>query len=367
MTKVQLRNLWFQIHKWIGLILAIAIIPICVTGAALVWHDPLERVVYPDRFAVQGSAALPATAYADAAAKVLAGEERLTRLVIPDEAGEPVQALATKPAKGARPDRITVFLDPADARVIEKHHVNSGIFQVMHVLHGSLMIQGWGRPIVGWVGVAMLVSSMTGLWLWWPLTGSVRRGFRWKRHANTDTNIHHLLGFWISVPLFILSLTGVWISFPQVFSQFDGPPPQQRGPDRAAMARARPLEKPTTPLATAIAHAKALPGTVASVTFPTDLKPEWAIELRDPAADVTVADATGAAKAEPRSPRPPQRQTIARLMRQIHDGQNMPFVWQLIVFLGGLLPATLSITGLIMWWRARSWRARVGERKRAAG
>jgi len=41
MSKVKLRKLWFQIHKWIGLILAVAILPICVTGAALVWGEPL--------------------------------------------------------------------------------------------------------------------------------------------------------------------------------------------------------------------------------------------------------------------------------------------------------------------------------------
>jgi uncharacterized iron-regulated membrane protein len=37
LTKLQLRRAWFQIHKWIGLILAILIIPLSVSGALLVW------------------------------------------------------------------------------------------------------------------------------------------------------------------------------------------------------------------------------------------------------------------------------------------------------------------------------------------
>ncbi len=41
-TKKQLRALWLQVHKWIGLALAVLIIPISLTGAALVWHDSLE-------------------------------------------------------------------------------------------------------------------------------------------------------------------------------------------------------------------------------------------------------------------------------------------------------------------------------------
>lgn len=365
MNKIKLRKLWFQVHKWIGLILAIAIIPICITGAALVWHEPLERMVYPERFAVGGPASLAPARYADAARAVLSGEERLTRLTIAGEAGEPVEALASAPSKrGGRPERISIFLDPADARVIEKHRVSSGIFQIMHVIHGSLMMPGVGRQIVGWIGVAMTLSSLTGLWLWWPITGSVRRGFRWKRHANTDTNLHYLFGFWISLPLFILSVTGVWISFPSWFAGFDAPQPKRAGPDRAAMMRARPLEAPVTPFAAAITKAQAAaPGAVRSVTFPTDVKREWAIELGEGRgkASVTVADIDGVAKVAPREePRP---ETTARLMRRIHDGQGMPLWWQVLVFLGGLLPATLAVTGVIMWWRARGWRAKVTRRR----
>ncbi|MCW3837477.1 PepSY-associated TM helix domain-containing protein [Sphingomonas canadensis] len=363
MNMVRLRKLWFQFHKWIGLLLAIAILPLCVTGFALVWHDPLLRVIHPDRYAVEGPAALAPATYADAARAQLSPGEALTKLTLPGEAGEPVLATATKPVKGGRPERINIYLDPKDARVIDKEYVGSTVFQVMHVIHGSLMIPEWGRPIVGWVGVAMVISSLTGIWLWWPLSGSVRRGFRWKRHANTDSNLHYLLGFWISVPLFVLSLTGVWISFPSAFSGFDGPRPAATGPSRAAMMRAKPIEQPATPLDAAVAGAQsAQAGPVRSVTWPTDVKPEWAIEIGR--ASVTVKDASGETKVSQPAGRPPQ--TLSRTMRQIHDGQGMPFWWQLIVFLGGLLPTVLSITGIIMWWRARKWRGALAERQRQA-
>ena len=51
-------------------------------------------------------------------------------------------------------------------------------------------------------------------------------------------------------------------------------------------------------------------------------------------------------------------------MRRIHDGNGLPFVWQLIVFLGGVLPAALGVTGVIMWWRARNWRGGLAARQR---
>ena len=58
MTKLAWRRTWFQIHKWIGLLLAILIIPLSLSGAALVWHDALDRVVDPARYRISGYAAL---------------------------------------------------------------------------------------------------------------------------------------------------------------------------------------------------------------------------------------------------------------------------------------------------------------------
>ncbi|MBO9621278.1 MAG: PepSY domain-containing protein [Sphingomonas sp.] len=363
MTKIGLRNLWFQLHKWIGLILAVLIIPISITGAALVWHDPILEWMHPERHHATSAPVLPLTAYVDSARAALGEGERLSRIEL--RKGEPVVVMASKPSRG-RPQRTTFYLDPATAQLIARENSSQGVFQVMHVLHGSLMIPGVGRTIVGWIGVAMLLSSISGLWLWWPTVGSWVRGLRWRRHRNLDTNLHHMMGFWIALPLFVLSLTGVWISFPQVFAGFDGGAPKGPSP-MMLMMRAKPLETTATPLDQVVEHARAAaPGEVRSVMWPTDMKPEWTVQIaaKGPPATVTVSDKDGSAQLAP-APAGPQGQTIARTMRQIHDGQGLPFVWQLIVFLGGLIPAILAITGIIMWWRARGWRGQLAERKRA--
>ena len=68
--------------------------------------------------------------------------------------------------------------------------------QSINFFFGSgLMVPGTGRQIVGWVGVAMLISSLTGLWLWWPVTGSFRRGFRWKRQNATSGSVGRRASF----------------------------------------------------------------------------------------------------------------------------------------------------------------------------
>lgn len=366
MSKIALRNVWFQFHKWIGILLAILILPICVTGAVLVWHEPLDRAINAQRYAfTSGKAALPPAAYVDAARAVLKPGQRIVALRFARD--EPVTVAATRaivpgaaPERG-RPSRTVVYMDPGTARVLDKAEGNAGILRVFHQVHGSLMVPGVGRQIVGWIGVAMLISSISGIWLWWPVTGSVRRGLHWRRgDRHLDTNMHHQFGFWIALPLFVLSLTGAWISFPAFFAALSGEAqPQRPGqPDRVAMMRAQPLERTATSLDQAVSAATPLgEKPLTAVEWPTDLKAQWSLSFAG--RTVKVDDASGrveAGRAEAGKARGPQPETTARLMRRIHDGTNMGLLWQVVIFIGGILPAILAVTGITMWLRTRKWR-----------
>ena len=362
-TKKQLRATWLQMHKWIGLALAILIIPISLTGSALVWHDGLEARLEPQRHASYGEASLPPSAYADAAKRVIGADERISTIRFEGD-GKPVLVTATKPmAEGdSRPERTSVWLNPTNAAVIDQAPASSGIVQVMHVLHGSLMWPGWGRTVVGWVGAFMFISCLTGIWLWWPLSGSLSSGFRWKRRNTINANLHYFTGFWILIPLAMLSFTGAWISFPSVFGAFESRPAPSPG-DRARTMRAMPLDSPALSadraLAAASPHAT---GQLVSIGWPTDQKAEWKVSFKRDGgpAEVIVGDATGDAK----PPKPPQPETLARMMRRWHDGTGMGPVWQVLIFLGGIIPALLSVTGIIIWWRARKPRQKAKDYQR---
>jgi hypothetical protein len=64
-------------------------------------------------------------------------------------------------------------------------------------------------------------------------------------------------------------------------------------------------------------------------------------------------DGTGAVT----PPKAPQPETTSKLMRRIHDGTGTGPVWQLIIFLGGIIPAALAVTGILMWFNRRRRRA----------
>ena len=345
-SKQQLRGLWLSVHKWVGLLLAILVIPISLSGAILVYHDWLDVKLHPHRYETSGPATLPPARYVEAARTVLAPDQRIASLRYPEDGGAVVvTAVPSTPPKG-QPQRTNVYLDGGDARVIEKAGFNDGVVRFLHVLHGSLMVPGLGRQIVGWVGVAMLISSLTGLWLWWPLSGSFSRGLRWNRRPQFDTNLHHQLGFWVCAPLAMLSFTGAWISFPAFF----GPMVGQKAPPRPAPSV--PLANPVQDLNTIVLKAGGQP---VSITWPTEKAPVWKMGLETGEAE--VGDATGIV-----TRKPPRPKTIAQTMRRWHDGVGMGPVWQFVIFLGGIIPVVLAVTGITMWVGSRKWRKRPAPR-----
>jgi len=369
----RLRRLWLDVHLWIGVGLLVAIIPLSVSGSALVWHDALDRALAPQRYAVQSpDAVLAPSAYIDAAGAAFGDRAVVNQLRLPQEPGDPVVVTGRvkgPPGAGGRPRTLNAWIDPGSARVLDTADLSQSLTQTLHRLHGTLLIPQVGRKVVGWLGWAMFVSSATGLWLWWPRNGAVLRALRWRRSPSTLFNLHHVIGFWICAPLAVLSLTGVYISFPQTSRALFGvaPPAQSGGAQRpGGRFGTPPLARTETSADAAVAAARALaPGAVVSVATPSQGKrPAWRVQVQPPGGGepvaVSVSDASGKAKLEPARAGGPD--PLSRWMRRVHDGGDMGLVWQTIIFVGGVAPAVLSLTGVVMWLRRRARRKALSHR-----
>jgi uncharacterized iron-regulated membrane protein len=363
-TKIRLRGVWFTIHKWIGILLAILIIPVSLSGSALVWHDWLDETLNPERRVAHGPAQLPFQQYVAAARTQLTPQDRIASLTFPGEEGAVVVAAARAPeGGGSRAVRTTIWVDPASAEVLDRHSGNEGVVRFLHVLHGSLMVPGMGRQIVGWIGVFMLVSSLTGLWLWGPSLGGFTRGLRWRRQDNANANLHHMFGFWVALPLAMLSFTGVWISFPGVFGGNAPPAAAAKAKEARPSGPTLPIEQTRLDPAVAAVMAARGEASLRTLTWPTTQSPQWTVTVREGgrSAEYKVHDRTGAV--ERQAPRP---ETTARTMRRWHDGDGMGPIWQTVIFIGGLVPALLAVTGIVMWLRSRKWRGEAARKKARA-
>eukprot|EP01043_Picozoa_sp_COSAG02_P036739 COSAG02_NODE_2711_length_8184_cov_2.388002_6_plen_407_part_00 len=382
----KLRRLWLNVHLWLGVGLALLLIPISVSGGLLVFHDEIDTLLNPKRYAVTGAEiAQPPSAYIARAAEAVAKEPGNlvpTGVRYPEEPGWPVRVVTRPQQRTEGPPRfVTVFLDPPTAAVLDVMEFRSSFIGFMHIFHENLMLPQYsGRQIVGWGGVAMLILSLTGIWLWWPRNGAFLRALRWTRSPQFTFNLHNMLGFWIAIPLAAVSLTGIYLSFPQtarsMMSSVATMNPQ--GPrgfagdvalrtnltaDRAleAARQIEPAAKPVVVFLPTVTNARG-PQAGAGPNQPPQSErgggraagPAWRVQMARGDTDVItvmVDDRSGVATPAPAAQ---SGDRAASWIRWIHEGSHTGPVWKLLVLLTGVFPSIFAVTGVIMWLRRRA-------------
>jgi uncharacterized iron-regulated membrane protein len=279
---------------------------------------------------------------------------------LPDSAGLPAQVTAREKrrAEGRRPQLMTVYLDPATARVLGVAEFRNSLVGFLHRFHENLTIPEYnGRSIVGWTGVAMLVMSLSGIYLWWPRNVGFLHGLRWRRGPHLSFNLHHLFGFWISIPLAVVSATGIYLGFPQQGRDLLGAivplTPPQRGSFNAPLLAIPHIDVDRALEIARGANAGAQP---VAIFLPAQQTQIWRVQLRSADGEMTklVDDRSGVAS-------PSISRTgdgIAQWIRWTHEGSHAGAYWRVIVFLCGILPTVFVVTGTMIWLRTRRPTAR---------
>jgi uncharacterized iron-regulated membrane protein len=149
MAGIRVRKLLRDIHLWIGVSLVLVLAPLGVTGSWLVFDEPLDRMLHPQRYAVSAAAQdVPASAYLDAARKAFGAHAAPAQLRMPQKPGAPVTVASER--------GLTAWVDPGSARVLDLGNPRQEVRGFMHQLHGNLFMGPDGRRIVGWLGLFML-------------------------------------------------------------------------------------------------------------------------------------------------------------------------------------------------------------------
>lgn len=358
-----LKRFWRNIHLWLGIALFILLVPVALSGAILVYHDDIDEFLRTPSGAVASTQPTDlARAVANARTAAGAGFQPVN-IRMPDDARTPLGILLRGQARkqGERPPFLIAHIDRKDSSVLSVVDFRSTFFGFMHVFHENLTIPFYyGRDIVGWTGVAMLILALTGLYLWWPRKGQWDRAFAWRRSPATSSNLHYLTGFWICFPLALISLTGIYLAWPQqgrsVLSSvapMTPQPPRGAGPGGGPLIDT-PSRTPSDIHALATAHAG---GKVELIGFPNMQGGMWRVRLnidgRAEPVTLTINDRSGEIKAI----EPLAGDRVAFWIRWLHEGSHAGEVWRFIVFLSGIMPTVLGVTGILIWLRQRRQRA----------
>ena len=239
---MRLRQLWLLFHRWGGLLLAIPLILVALTGSIIAFTKEVNRyVITPERYAIvqPGVPQLGLGVLAkQAQALVLPGETILSINVGADFANVRVQPQADTPAKvekgGASKEALVyaIWLDPWTGKVLARQYPVNGepirdnrLMRFFHALHDHLYL---GRELNWVLGIIALLWTVDCFVSWYlTLPNSSKEFWRrwkpaWKIKANASTyrlnfDLHRANGLWLWPILFVFAWSSVSLNLPQVY------------------------------------------------------------------------------------------------------------------------------------------------------
>jgi uncharacterized iron-regulated membrane protein len=374
------RKIWLNLHLWIGLTAGLVLAMIGLTGSLLVFSDPMLKMeLGRSHFAVVGPpVSSPAIDQWIANVRRSYSDIDAIDYINGPAFSFPGEMTARMVAHTASGQNVRINVDPYSGRPLGRYVWEDTYTSYIYGLHGALTTstswRAFGRGVVAWIGLAMIVSMATGLYLWWPRNRNWRMAFTFKRGAHGRRrliDLHNILAVYLYVPLFILAFTGVyfvrsaWID--PAISLVSVP----RTPDPVALAQSsRPGSCPakTTPgQAVAVAQARFPSTKLGLLIIPRQSGEPYVVELVSPASlglggatqvfverecpnILTVIDGKTSVAAE----------TFQSATRGLHHDLMLGGFGQVIVFVAGLILPVSFVTGLLLWLDKRKNRRSVG-------
>ncbi len=382
--QVWLRRLLFQVHLWLGLIAALYVIAIGVTGSILVFKTEAVASLLPRMREPTGNTGRLAPVGAVIRnAKAHNPQDRVVLVHLPRGDRKEYEVVALR-GVGMRSSKIMLTAHPETGEIIGGVNLTRSWIGWAHNIH-IFLLAGRGGFIANGVGaVVVLLLAATGLVLWWPGINNWRRAFkidfglRWRRIVFDS---HNVIGFYTLGLLVIWSVSTVYFVWPEKVvtvvnafsrvSEFEAP--VVKPPADGASARFDPDS--------AIRAARALVpnAQVISVMLPArGPSSPLVVHMAPPGAQVGSSDAPHNATEIYFDPytgkqlaiRAPEQggtlgARVLRLMEPLHFGNRWGLAVKVLWAVLGLSLPALAVTGAIMYWN-RSLRRHLKRKERPA-
>ncbi len=190
-----LRKRWLAAHRYLGFTAGALLVLIGLTGSILVFHLEIDEWLNPDliRVAPKSGGASAYRPLDEMVAAALRSMPEGAHLVFGQYPRHDGIAFRWNVSVPSRPDARSpmdfelhhVFVDPYSAEVIGARLVRPAglggavprtFIGFVFALHYALLLPRFGEPpfgdtVVAIVGMVLIVSLFTGLYLWWPRNG----------------------------------------------------------------------------------------------------------------------------------------------------------------------------------------------------
>lgn len=372
------RKLWFKVHLYLGLFAGAVFVLIGLTGSLLAFEFPLDEWLNPKLMTVpvvkEANNYLPLDAIVASGLKALPNNGKAISLGFPRHSGLAFDLWFEQPSPDASYlERHQVFINPYTAEVtgqrllIDFERIWRDPFKDFVLrLHYSLGLASTGMNIVGFIGIGLLFSVITGLVLWWPNPGKLKKSLSIKYPSSPERlnfDLHKVFGFYSSFVLLFLIASGVYLIFPEygtnlvgVFSPVSPPWPEFQSVTLVSDKKTINLEQ-----VVAITDARFPEGDYRWIVFPDNEQGVYVVgkaeigevNQKSPFRRLWLDQYSGKIIDERESVSRRAGDIFVEWLYPLHTGEAFGFTGQMIILISGVIPTVLYVTGFIRWRQKR--------------
>lgn len=393
-----MRGVMVMLHRWFGLAIAVFLFIAGLTGAVISWDHELDAWLNPQIYFSTGEGTHQPSL--QLAQQLEASDPRLRVTYLP-LAVEPGHALSVSVEPRIDPatdrpfelDFNQIAMNPVSGEIQQQRYwgaislTRENLLPFLYKLHYSMHIpDGWGMEVgvlvMGIIGIVWVLDCLVALWLSFPGAASWRKSFAFRLRrggAALNFDLHRSGGVWVWLLLLMLAVTAVSMNLgTQVMrplvskisaltpSPFDATPPGSiEQPIEPQVPRAEVIR-----VASAEAQRRGWSHPAGALFY----SPEYGVYGVGFFAPGNDHGDGGLGNPwlyyDARSGRPagaevPGEGSAGDIFMQaqfpLHSGRILGTPGRVLMSLMGLVVATLSVTGIVIW--LRKYRARVRMRR----
>jgi len=351
------RRIVLKVHLYLGLISALFLVLLGVTGSIMAFEGDIDHWLHPHRWYVSaGPQLLPESQLIQSVEKHFA-PGHVTMVQIPTQAN--LGQLMYLTYGGTPPGANTqVVVNPYDGSILYVHAgptKTQNALASIHQLHLRLLAGKTGKLIISLIGLLLVFEVPLGLILWWR---TKRASVKWRGSGfRLSFDLHHTIGIYTAAFLFLSALTGILIGFDSAQSMFftltHSSPIARRSVASTVVEGAAPLGVDRV---IEIARQQMPDANVGMLQLPGNPRGVYSVTLRMPGEPWSTINAI--ASVDQYSGKILQFQNFStggynaiRFNRSLHTGDIFGMPSRIIMSITSLVLVTMVATGVVIWWK----------------
>lgn len=354
---IAMRKIWIKVHLFLGLLLGSIFLIIALTGSLLVFDHKIDELLNPQLITSEGRGVHKSID------EILDSAKHFQKNTI-----SPIQLRFPRTEKGVytiyfRPDTggsLETYIDPYSAEPLGQRLWGAYLMSFIYRLHYTFLMGKLGKQMVGILGVFLIFSALSGIYIWWPKKyKNILKVIRIRRSRGKFLlyyDLHRTIGFFTFIFIIALAISGFSMIFPKYVKSL-----LSIGQSPKFFSKVT-EKKEIISMDRACKIAKTIfeKGVIKRIYLPKKENDAVRIMLRQPQKVTRSYVWIDQYSGQVLGSQAPEDRSIGELafgwMFPIHSGAAFGLLGRYTVFMTGLATVALCIFGVGSWWEKRKFR-----------